>query len=779
MIDQIFSTIAHGVNRHPKVILVAIGVLFAIALYGMTMITMDTSNNAYLDKTSPEGITNNHYTETINQDILIVIIKTSDPTSPAVLNYMDRLEGDIRQQRYISSTSSIVDILKQENHGVLPQTKGEIDSLVNQLPPNARSVYLPSNVLVLMEVAPDTGISDKLTQTTVLDTVQQVVDQSNPPPGLGLSVSGLPAFRAQLEATMGAQMGVLIGAAMILMVIMMGLLFSYVSHRFLPVLFVGLGLTTALGIMGLAGIQLTLAVLGAFPVMIGLGIDYAIQFHARLDEEARKGSLEDAVYMTITRTGPAVMYAMLATSLGFAAMFVSTVPMVRSFGLVAMIGIMSCYCVSLVGLPALALVIHYKPKAQKPTTCYAVGEDACAYLPKATAAAKKKKSSWSYSQFLTTSAVKIAKNPVPILLIGLVIAVIGFQIDPLIPINADQKDFVPPSLPAKIDLDTVTNILGSTVTADYYIQGARVTDLDTVQWINNFQDYELSHQPHITSANSIVNYIVAYNGGTMPQTQSQVNAALDKIPQSIKDQYLSGSTRGLIVFTTTNLQVYQQEDLKNEIQNDITFLDPPPGITLSPVGDFAVFTTVISSLVASKDEMTYLGFAFIFIWLIIVYRHIHAVSPLIPIIFIVGWNSVVMYLLGIAYTPMTATLASMTIGVAAEYTILVMERYSEEEEKLHDHIAAIQESVSKIGSAITVSGLATFFGFSALCLSSFPIISNFGICTLIAVGFSLFGAIFVMPAVLSLMGELTEWLEKRKHQQQITPEIVPVTGSLD
>ena len=96
----------------------------------------------------------------------------------------------------------------------------------------------------------------------------------------------------------------------------MGLLFSYVSYRFLPVVFVGLGLTTALGLMGLAGIQLNMAVMGAFPVMIGLGIDYAIQFHARLDEESRKGSLDDAVYMTITKTGPAVMYAMLATSLG-------------------------------------------------------------------------------------------------------------------------------------------------------------------------------------------------------------------------------------------------------------------------------------------------------------------------------------------------------------------------------------------------------------------------------------------------------------------------------
>ena len=84
-------------------------------------------------------------------------------------------------------------------------------------------------------------------------------------------------------------MGVLIGAAMILMVIVMGLLFSYVSYRFLPVVFVGLGLRTALGLMGLAGIQLNMAVMGAFPVMIGLGIDYAIQFHARLDEESRKG----------------------------------------------------------------------------------------------------------------------------------------------------------------------------------------------------------------------------------------------------------------------------------------------------------------------------------------------------------------------------------------------------------------------------------------------------------------------------------------------------------
>ena len=160
--------------------------------------------------------------------------------------------------------------------------------------------------------------------------------------------------------------------------------------------------------------------------------------------------------------------------------------------------------------------------------------------------------------------------------------------------------------------------------------------------------------------------------------------------------------------------------------------------------------------------MTILGFILVFVFLVVVYRHLHAVSPIIPIIFIVGWNAVAMYILNIADTPLTATLGSMAIGVAARYTILVMERYAEEEERLHDHIAAIQESVQKIGTAITISGLATFFGFSALCLSTFPIISNFGITDPDRCRVFIDRAIFIMPAVLSLVGGLSEWLERRK-----------------
>ncbi len=769
MIERIFEALAHVINRHPKRVAAVIGIILIIALFGMTLITMETGNDTYLEKDSSAGILNKHYTDTFSSNVLILIVETSDPLSPQVLSYIDGLEHDINQQENVLGSASIADLLKSSNGGILPQSKGEIDRIVALIPPEVKTTAVPSNVLTLVQITLSQGISDDA-KTATLKNVETLVANNNPPPGVKISVSGSAAFSEQMKTEMGSSMGVLIGSAMVLMVIVMGILFAYASHRFLPVLFVGIGLTTAMGFMGLAGIKLNMAVLGAFPVMIGLGIDYGIQFHARLDEEARKGSLDKAVSVMITRTGPAVMYAMLATCMGFIAMFISTVPMIRSFGLVAMIGVMSCFVISLIGIPTIAHLVNYTPKKQKTELCYAVGEGACDYVPSQTrgtsAGNGQKKNSWSYGRFLTDISVKIAKNPIPILLIAGVIALIGFQIDPQIPIETSENAFVPSDMPAKVQMDKVTGILGSTSTADFIIQGSRVTDLDTVRWIKDFQDYELAHHTELTRATSIVTYILAYNGGVMPEDQTQLDAVIEKIPADVKKPYLSGSMEGVIRFNTVKLEMSSLNSLKIQMEKDIKFLEPPTGITLTPVGSFYLFTTLINGLVSSKEAMTLLGFVLVFVFLALVYRHVHAVTPLVPIIFIVGWNAVAMYMLGIAYTPLTATLGSMTIGVAAEYTILVMERYAEEEERLHDHIAAIQESVNKIGTAITISGLATFFGFSALCLASFPIISNFGITTLIAVGFSLIGAIFIMPAILSVMGDLTKRLEKRKKQSE-------------
>jgi hydrophobe/amphiphile efflux-3 (HAE3) family protein len=766
MIKEIFEGIAHAITRRPKLVACLLIAVFCIGLYGMTMLSMQTGWETYVDKDTPAGALQAKYNQEYKADSIILIIEAGDPLSPDVLAYIDDLEKDIKQQQNIESVASITDYLKAYNGGVLPASKEETLVLVNALPEDLRSTLYPSNVLTLVQIKLTPGLSEDV-QKSVLNNIESVIDTSPIPPGVTVEMSGSPAFDQQMGEGLTSNMGILIGGAMILMIITMGILFAYVRHRFMPVLLVGLGLITSLGLMGLAGISLNMAVIGAFPVLIGLGIDYAIQFHARFDEESRKGSLEDAVFMTVTRTGPAVLYAMLATSMGFVAMFVSTVPMIRSFGIVSIIGINTCYWFSCIGMPTLGLLLNYKPKQQQTGECYAVGTDACDTI---IGKEKKKKSGFSYGDFLTSTSVKIAKNPIPILLIAGLIALIGFQIDPTIPVSSDENAFVPSDMPAKINIDKVTRIIGATSTADLMVQGSRVTDLDTIIWIKDFQDYELAHHTELTGATSIVTYVLQYNGGVMPKTQAELDLVLAKIPESTRESVLSGPMNGIIRFSTTDMEMSKENDLKEQMIREIEFLEPPVGITVDPAGNFELFTSLLGSMAESKDQMTVLGFIFVGIFLVLVYRHLHAVSPMIPIIFVVGWNAVMMYIIGLTYNPLTATLGSMTIGVAAEYTILVMERYAEEEERLHDPVAAIQESVQKIGSAITVSGLATFFGFSALCLATFPIISNFGISTLIAVAFSLIGAIFIMPAVLSLMGQLTEWLHSGRKGHGGTPQ---------
>ena len=758
MIQQIFEGIANTIIKRPKVVACLLIALFCIGFYGMTLLTMQTGWETYLDKDTPAGATYAKYTrEYASDSTVILIIETADPSGAEVLAYIENLEKQIGQQQNIESTLSVVDVLKAYNGGTLPTSQAETDRIISSLPEATRNKIAPSNVLTMVQISLTPSLSNEV-QYAVLANIGSIVDTMPSPAGVKVEVSGSPAFSQQMSEGLSSNMGILIGGALVLMVITMGILFSYVRHRFMPVLLVAIGLVTSLGLMGLAGIQLNMAVIGAFPVLIGLGIDYAIQFHARFDEEARKGSLEDAVFMTVTRTGPAVMYAMLATSMGFVAMYVSVLPMIRSFGLVSIIGINCCFWISCIGMPTIALLLKYKPKPDQTGQCYAVGTDACDTI---ITKEQKKKGGFSYGQFLTDVSMKIARNPLPVLLVAGFIALAGFCIDPAIPISSDENSFVPSDMPAKINMEKVTRVLGATSTADFIVQGSRVSDLDTILWMKKFQDYELSHHSELTGSTSIVTYVLQYNGGVMPENQAQLDAVLAAMPEDTKESIMASSLSGIIRFTTTDMEMNRMESLKQQMIADIEFLEPPVGITVQPTGSFEMFTSLLGSMAESKEMMNILGFIFVFVFLILVYRHFHAVSPIIPIIFVVGWNAVAMYILGIDYSPLTATLGSMTIGVAAEYTILVMERYSEEEERLHDPIAAIQESVQKIGTAITVSGLATFFGFSALCLATFPIISNFGVTTLIAVAFSLMGAIFIMPAVLSVMGQITAWFENR------------------
>ncbi len=237
----------------------------------------------------------------------------------------------------------------------VPDTDAEIKTIIAGNP-SIFGKLIPDNTHMVVSVGMTGSITDDK-KKEILQATQDDVKLSDFPPSYNVIVTGDPAFRIAMNNAMTTSMAPLLGLAAVFMLIVLGLVFGHVRWRWLPLPVVFLGIIYTFGAMGFLGIPLSMVSMSAFPVLIGLGIDYAIQFHNRMEEELHKeGNKSKAIIRTVKHTGPAVLIALTMTGLGFFSLFTSTVPMIRDFGKLLTIGIVMCYLAALfVGVVTVSL----------------------------------------------------------------------------------------------------------------------------------------------------------------------------------------------------------------------------------------------------------------------------------------------------------------------------------------------------------------------------------------------------------------------------------------
>jgi len=103
---------------------------------------------------------------------------------------------------------------------------------------------------------------------------------------------------------------------------------------------------------------------------------------------------------------------------------------------------------------------------------------------------------------------------------------------------------------------------------------------------------------------------------------------------------------------------------------------------------------------------------------------------------------------GRGLNPLTAILGVLIIGICTEFMVLLMGRYEEEKRRGVSPKEAMVTAISKIGRAITTTALTTLGGFGVLIVSSFVMIRDFGIATVVSVFLSLLITITVMPGLI-------------------------------
>jgi uncharacterized membrane protein YdfJ with MMPL/SSD domain len=118
-----------------------------------------------------------------------------------------------------------------------------------------------------------------------------------------------------------------------------------------------LGLTFAVGVLGLFGLPLNPANMIALPLVLGVGVDNGV--HVLHDFLARKSEGQNLLSRAI---GRGVLVKALTTMIGFGTLMISSQRGLAGLGFILTLGVGCCMLTALVFLPALLRVLGRRPE---------------------------------------------------------------------------------------------------------------------------------------------------------------------------------------------------------------------------------------------------------------------------------------------------------------------------------------------------------------------------------------------------------------------------------
>ena len=525
------------------------------------------------------------------------------------------------------------------------------------------------------------------------------------------------------------------GIAVAIMIVILLVLFR-VRWRLLPLAVVLVGVVWAFGLAGYFGIPLTIVTIAGLPVMLGIGIDYAIQMHARVEEEVVIDRAEHPIQETARNLGPALLVVTFDAIFAFAALRFAKVPMLRDFGLLLAVGIAAiCICSIILPMAILGIREFKSPTKGRDFRAGPLGR-LVVWLGSTPARA----------------AVLFAIASVGIFVGGIVVEdKLTLQTDPVQWVNQDSQTIK--------DIHKVEKLAGGSSELGVYATSDDVFSDKFATFAHNFTDHTLQQYPKKlltgssieTAIGDIVNDVPG--GSDIAPRGVDVRNTYDVAPTDVRQSTVSNGGKAFnIIFRTGPGSLERRAPVVRGIRDDT---HPPAGIRATPSGLAVVGVGLLDNLEANRIELTYLAILFVFLFLAVRLRSIiRSLLSLVPVLIAVGISSLVAYVFSIELSPMTAVGGPLVIAACTEFTSLILLRYVEERRRGYEPREAVDVAASRTGRAFVVSALTAIAGVAVLSFSSLPLLRDFGRIVAMNVAVALLSALVVLPPMLV-------WADKR------------------
>ena len=577
---------------------------------------------------------------------------------------------------------------------------------------------------------------------TASDRIVEVV-QAEPYENATTTATGASVLLKDLNDYLRGGMLTLGAVAVGIMVVILLLLFG-VRWRLLPLFVILVGVTWAFGLAGYLGIPLSVVTIAGLPVMLGVGIDYAIQMHSRIEEEVVIDRAPHPIQEASVNLGPALLVVTFDAIFAFLALRFAKVPMIRDFGLLLAVGI-AAICVCSIVLPLAILGIR---EYRSPTQGRDYSHGTLAKLV----------------QWLGDLPSKLA---VPLAVASVVIFAGGIIVEDQLKIQSDPEEWVNQDSQVVEDIDTLKRETGSSAELGIFVESDDVFSDETVAFVTDFANEELAARPEeLLTASSMpttVAFLLEMPGTTpLPPTGEDVQRAYEVAPPDIQEALVNPDAGALnLVFRTGPGSLDERAVYVNEIRNELEAgetaggVTVPEGVRATPSGLAVVGVGLLDNIESNRILLTYLAVLFVFLFLTVRLRSVvRALLSMVPVLIAVGAASLVAWAFDLQLSPMTAVGGPLVVALCTEFTSLILLRFIEERKRGYSPREAVNVTAGRTGRAFIVSALTAVSGVAVIAFSSLPLLRDFGLIVAMNVAVALLSALVFLPPMLV-------WAEER------------------
>ena len=748
-------------NRFPLIIILIGITLFWISQWQHMRFTFTEAN--LLPDNHPQNIQYNDFLSLFGEEGSVLLIATKDPA----LFSTEKLTAWKALSEQLNAFDEIDVVLSIDNVKELVKNKQkkkfELTPLLEAIPKDSSSLAKFKQKLFLelpfyqnLLFNKDSGtvrmaiymnqdvVNSSARKDFVLNTFIPLIDAFEKKNEMKIHRSGMPYIRTLNAQNIVDEIGMFVFAAMGVTSLIFFLFFRSIRATFISVIIVLMGVSWALGTLGLLGYEITVLTALIPPLIIVIGIPNCIFLINKYQQEvAKHGNQVKSLQQVIVKIGNATLMTNLTTASGFATFTLTNSTLLKEFGVVASINVIGIFVLSLLIIP---IAYSFMPLPN---------EKHLNHL--------NNKTIDRFVQWMENYVRHKRINTYIISVIILIFSIIGIY---TINISGSILEDMPKKQAFFKDILFFDKEFDGIVPLEILIDTKRkdgVLKLSTLKRMERLNE-SIALIPELSAPTSVVNAMkyakqAYYNGNpnyyALPSPQEN-NFILSYFNQSNNNENIlsnyvdeTGQYTRMTTFMT-DIDTERMEEIEIELKREVARIFPEERYNVSLTGKALLFLKGTKYLI--KNLVLSLALAIFLIALFMAYMFrsfkmiiISLIPNLLPLLITAG----MMGFLGIPLKPSTILVFSIAFGISVDDTIHFLAKYRQE---LIESNWKIQRSVyaalRETGVSMFYTSIVLFFGFSVFMISNFGGTVALGGLISMTLLFAMLANLVLLPSLL-------------------------------